>query len=120
MKQPQPKGEIYSSENSQPTEKTESEISIGLIILTAITVLLSLLNSLLLFTLDLNRTGSVDNAIGATIGGAHFFPLLTVAIASIWKSNRNIRSVTKIYFFWSLFILLYALSQWSKAFFSVL
>ncbi|EPC04000.1 hypothetical protein L861_01470 [Litchfieldella anticariensis FP35 = DSM 16096] len=92
----------------------KNKFSIGFVVFLLITIILATLSSLASFSLALVRSGDMATAIGSVIGHSHLFPLMNIAIASFWKSMRNMRSRTKIYFCWSILTLLAALSQWAK------
>ncbi|MFC3282656.1 hypothetical protein [Litchfieldella rifensis] len=95
-------------------EKRKNKLSVGFVVFLIATIILVTLSSLASFSLAFVQSGNIATAIGSVIGHSHFFPLVTIAIASFWQSMRNMRSRTKIYFFWSILTLLAALSQWAK------
>lgn len=95
-------------------KKGSNNLSIGFVVFLIVTIILVALSSLASFSLALVSSGDMATAIGSVIGHSHLFPLINIAIASFWKSMRNMRSRTKIYFFWSILTLLAALSQWAK------
>jgi len=50
----------------------------------------------------LNHDALVGNAIAQSVGAVFIFPLLHIAIASLWKSKRNKKTLRNIFFGWAI------------------
>jgi hypothetical protein len=66
------------------------------------TVLAVILNAGGNFLAGLSATSNLSEMIGFIVGGVALFPLVVVGVASIWRSNRNPRRQTLVFFLTSL------------------
>lgn len=59
---------------------------------------------------------AISELVAEAVGGSLLFPLLHVAIASLFKSKRNPSSRRRIFIGWSLFIIIVSLLRlWTKS-----
>ncbi len=70
------------------------------------TIVLILINGFLTFIMGSASGNSGAGLIGYILGGIFLIPLVVVAISSIWKRQRNLRSRTKVFMITSIVVLL--------------